>query len=100
MAAGVTVVESQTHDVVTIVSGVGVVVQLSDRNVCRFAVRVVICSSKTIHGGSLPEMLSSSPGSNKPKLLDQVREVIRRKHYSIRTEQAYCDWHVNASLTR
>ena len=34
------------------------------------------------------------PGSprNKPKLLDQVREAIRRKHYSIRTEQAYCDW--------
>ncbi len=29
---------------------------------------------------------------NKPKLLDQVRDVIRRKHYSIRTEQAYLDW--------
>jgi integron integrase len=29
---------------------------------------------------------------NKPKLLDQVRDVIRRKHYSIRTEQAYIDW--------
>jgi integron integrase len=27
-----------------------------------------------------------------PKLLDQVREVIRMKHYSIRTEQAYVDW--------
>ncbi|MGI9065090.1 MAG: integron integrase [Pyrinomonadaceae bacterium] len=26
------------------------------------------------------------------KLLDQVREVIRMKHYSIRTEQAYVDW--------
>jgi len=26
------------------------------------------------------------------KLLDQVREVIRVKHYSIRTEQAYIDW--------
>ena len=26
------------------------------------------------------------------KLLDQVREVIRKKHYSIRTEQAYVDW--------
>jgi integron integrase len=25
-------------------------------------------------------------------LLDQVRDVIRRKHYSIRTEQAYIDW--------
>ena len=27
-----------------------------------------------------------------PKLLDQVREKIRLKHYSIRTEQAYVDW--------
>jgi integron integrase len=44
------------------------------------------------YGGTLPEMLSSPRASNKPKLLDQVREVIRRKHYSIRTEQAYCDW--------
>ena len=26
------------------------------------------------------------------KLLDQVREVLRVKHYAIRTEQAYCDW--------
>lgn len=26
------------------------------------------------------------------KLLDQVTDVIRKKHYSIRTEQAYVDW--------
>jgi hypothetical protein len=26
-----------------------------------------------------------------PRLLDQVREKIRLKHYSIRTEQAYLD---------
>ena len=31
------------------------------------------------------------PAGN-PKLLDQVRDVIRRKHYSIRTETAYIDW--------
>lgn len=30
--------------------------------------------------------------SSKPKLLDQVRDVIRRKHYSFRTEQTYIDW--------
>lgn len=29
---------------------------------------------------------------NKPKLLDQVRNVIRVKHYSIRTEEAYVQW--------
>ncbi len=28
----------------------------------------------------------------KLKLLDQVREVMRLRHYSIRTEQCYCDW--------
>ncbi len=28
----------------------------------------------------------------KPRLLDQVRGVLRRKHYSIRTEQSYVDW--------
>jgi hypothetical protein len=27
-----------------------------------------------------------------PKLLDSVRDVILRKHYSIRTEATYCDW--------
>ena len=27
-----------------------------------------------------------------PKLLDQVRNRLRVKHYSIRTEQAYVDW--------
>jgi integrase len=28
----------------------------------------------------------------KLKLLDQVKEVMRLRHYSIRTEQCYCDW--------
>src|SRR5437660_12721418 len=28
----------------------------------------------------------------KLKLLEQVREVMRLRHYSIRTEQCYCDW--------
>ena len=29
---------------------------------------------------------------DKPKLLDQVRQVIRIKHYSLRTEEAYINW--------
>ena len=35
-----------------------------------------------------------SPQSNprNPKLLDRVRDAIRLKHYSIRTEKIYCDW--------
>jgi Phage integrase, N-terminal SAM-like domain len=28
----------------------------------------------------------------KPRLLDQVRDVIRCKHYSIRTESTYTEW--------
>ena len=31
-------------------------------------------------------------GDGQPRLLDQVRDRIRRKHHSIRTEQAYVDW--------
>ncbi len=31
-------------------------------------------------------------GIGQPKLLDQVRDRIRTKHYSIRTEQTYIDW--------
>ena len=29
---------------------------------------------------------------HKPKLLDQVREAIRMRHYSVRTEEAYVGW--------
>jgi integron integrase len=32
------------------------------------------------------------PHSSKPRLLDQVRHVIRCKHYSYSTEQTYIDW--------
>ena len=28
----------------------------------------------------------------KPKLLGQMREIFRTRHYSIRTEQAYVEW--------
>src|SRR5436189_6127184 len=28
----------------------------------------------------------------KLKLLEQVKEVMRLRHYSIRTEECYCDW--------
>src|SRR5215208_4325141 len=30
--------------------------------------------------------------NNTPRLLDQVRAVLRRKHYSLRTEEAYVGW--------
>jgi hypothetical protein len=41
----------------------------------------------------MPVPQTPQTGSTRqPKLLDQVRTVIRRKHYSIRTEEAYIDW--------
>ena len=37
--------------------------------------------------------LNAPPAQRKPKkLLDQVRDVMRLKHYSIRTERCYWDW--------
>ena len=36
--------------------------------------------------------MARASGGNKPKLLDQVREAIRMRHYSIRTEEAYVGW--------
>ncbi len=29
---------------------------------------------------------------DKPRLLNQMRDRIRLKHYSIRTERVYCEW--------
>lgn len=36
--------------------------------------------------------LTSKTETPPPKLLDQLRERIRLKHYSIRTEQSYVQW--------
>ena len=40
----------------------------------------------------MADPLVRAPAGAKPKLLDQVRDVIRRKHFSIRTEQTYIEW--------
>jgi integron integrase len=40
----------------------------------------------------MPESVTSPSGDRKPKLLDQVRDELRVRHYSIRTEEAYVDW--------
>jgi integron integrase len=39
-----------------------------------------------------PALQSAKKALSKPRLLDQVRDVIRCKHYSIRTEQTYLEW--------
>jgi len=36
--------------------------------------------------------MASAPSSAKPKLLDQVRQAIRTRHYSYMTEKAYVGW--------
>jgi site-specific recombinase XerD len=40
-----------------------------------------------------PRNLEAAPAnSGKPKLLDQLREALRSRHYSRRTEQTYAHW--------
>ena len=39
-----------------------------------------------------PPQAPGTSGQPKPKLLDQVREALRSRHYSRRTESAYCHW--------
>ncbi len=39
-----------------------------------------------------PNFSEKSTITSPPKLLDQVRDKLRVKHYSIRTEQVYADW--------
>src|SRR5438445_954233 len=40
----------------------------------------------------MPQNVATAPVPHKRKLLDQVRDTIRRKHFSIRTEQSYTEW--------
>ncbi len=40
----------------------------------------------------MPQMFADKCEDAKPKLLDAIRQALRFKHYSIRTEQAYVDW--------
>lgn len=39
-----------------------------------------------------PAVISTPVSAAKPKLLEQAREKLRLKHYSLRTERAYLDW--------
>jgi integron integrase len=46
--------------------------------------------------GLMPEGLGGNlaprPGADSPRLLDQLRHVLRVRHYSLRTEDCYVDW--------
>jgi Phage integrase, N-terminal SAM-like domain len=37
----------------------------------------------------MSSLLPAAPEHGKPKLLDQVRQLMRLRHYSLRTEEAY-----------
>ncbi len=42
---------------------------------------------------AIEPVVSPPDSTGKPKkLLDQTRDVLRLKHYSLRTERTYCDW--------
>src|SRR5436853_165231 len=44
------------------------------------------------HKWGIPMKISPQSNPRNPKLMDRVRDAIRLKHYSIRTEKIYCDW--------
>ena len=43
-------------------------------------------------GGPVVDLFSLPAERGQPRLLEQVRNAIRRRHYSYRTEQAYVHW--------
>jgi Phage integrase, N-terminal SAM-like domain len=45
--------------------------------------------NRSLHGGGKG---AHAPEVREPKLLDQVREAIRMRHYIVRTEEAYVGW--------
>jgi hypothetical protein len=49
---------------------------------------VLIERKNTAH----PKFSGKNDMAQSPKLLDQVRDKLRVKHYAIRTEQSYVDW--------
>ena len=48
--------------------------------------------TKAIPPASPRALHDPSGGNLKPKLLDQLRQALRSRHYSRRTEQTYCHW--------
>ena len=58
---------------------------------------VVLCPSRPVVYGRVPEraygarLFVREPAA-RPRLLDRVREAVRTRHYSRRTEKAYTHW--------
>jgi Phage integrase, N-terminal SAM-like domain len=55
---------------------------------------LALCGRQSLGCEKLPGRLMSVTDRDpaEPRLLDRVREVIRLRHYSIRTEQVYLQW--------
>lgn len=58
-----------------------------------------MCSIRARVTGFLPHsvgaymlQITSARGGQKPKLLEQMRDALRARHYSLRTEEAYVQW--------
>ena len=51
-----------------------------------------MCSIIGICGGSAASGVFDMTASQPPKLLDRLRDTLRRRHYSIHTEDAYAHW--------
>ena len=63
-------------------------------------IQISLCNLLTVMGTakSYPPVATPSVSADPPKLLDRVRDRIRRKGYSIRTEKSYAHWIIEASV--
>ena len=50
------------------------------------------CKDSSLHGVKFNTIPSHHQVRDGPRLLDQLRGALRSRHYSRRTEQAYCHW--------
>jgi Phage integrase, N-terminal SAM-like domain len=50
-----------------------------------------MCFSSLVVGECMLHLYNAS-GRQQPKLLEQVRDALRARHYSLRTEEAYVQW--------
>ena len=64
---------------------------MSQRKATLSSLLLAFTSGNALQSCIMDSVLKGSP-PGKVKLLDQVRGVIRVKHYSLRTEQTYLDW--------
>ena len=61
-------------------------------NVIQETARPSVNASLILRQSSLARPANHTPAPQQPKLLDRLREALRSRHYSRRTEQCYCHW--------